>query len=171
MYRNQNNRMSSILILVLSLGIAFVIYSFVTKGFSGSTYTTEDYDSSDSITEVSYTEDEVEEEVADESSQIVGSWKYYIFPENCDATQYITFRSDGSFEMYENPGAAYATHCMGKESGTYTFDGTNLTLYYRNARWPYTLSWTDTNSFNLTYVTHVNACTRVSDDEYNTYVN
>lgn len=173
---SKNNNHGVLIVLIISLVISFVIYNFLmTNIFEPTSYYTDSSSTTDSITDVSYTEDEVEEksveEVTDQSSQIVGSWKYYVFPGKCDATQYLTFRSDGTFEMYQNPGAVYATHCQGKQSGTYSFDGTNLILNYMNARWPYTLTWTDGNSFNLTYVSQVNTCTRVSDDEYNMYVN
>ena len=170
MPRKENHYLRSILILAISLVITFVVYNFVSTNYMESSRSIDSSSSNATITDVSYADDE-QEEVVDQSAQIVGSWKYYIFPEQCDATKYLTFRSDGTFEMYENPGAAYATHCQAKESGTYTFDGENLTLNYMNANWPYTLNWIDENSFNLTYVTQVNTCTRVSDDEYNDYLN
>lgn len=169
---SKNNNHGVLIVFIISLVISFVIYNFLmTNIFEPTSYYTDSSSTTDSITDVSYTEDEEDEESIDQSGQIVGSWKYYVFPGKCDTTQYLTFRSDGTFEMYQNPGAVYATHCQGKQSGTYSFDGTNLILNYMNARWPYTLTWTDGNSFNLTYVSQVNACTRVSDDEYNMYVN
>ncbi len=164
--KKQNSGFRSILIVILSLGISFVLYKFVVQTIS---QPSSDYD--DFVEEESTQEELSFSQPVGEAGQLIGSWKYEIFPGKNDASEYLIFRSDGTFEMYENPGAMYATHCQGKQSGTYSFDGTNLTLNYMNATWPYTVSWTDGNSFNLTYVSQVNTCTRVSDDEYNYYVN
>lgn len=170
MQTKTNHSYRMIGVLFISLVISFGIYQLFTQNFTSS---------SNIENEVNEESDEVYEEEENlsfsqpsgETGQLLGSWKYEIFPGKADATEYLTFRSDGTFEMYENPGAAYATHCQGKQSGTYSYDGTNLTLNYMNANWPYTVTWIDENSLNLTYVSQVNTCTRVSDEEYNSYVN
>lgn len=167
MQKQTNHSYRLIGVLILSLVISFGIYHFFTQ-WSSLSSNIENEESNEVYEEE---ENLSSSQPSGELGQLLGSWKYEIFPGKADATEYLTFRSDGTFEMYENPGAVYATHCQGKQSGTYSYDGTNLTLNYMNANWPYTVTWKDENSFDLTYVSQVNSCSRVSDEEYNLYVN